>query len=159
MADLRRTFEALGATEVETYLQSGNVVFHLPGPAPAELATTIEHQVAADFAVEASVLVRTGAEMARLERENPFLADGADEATLHVTFLADRPTPAKVGTLERPTGSPDAFVVHGREVYLHCPGGYGATKLTNTYFERHLGLTATTRNWRTVTKLCELTRP
>jgi uncharacterized protein (DUF1697 family) len=159
MADLRRTFEALGCTEVETYLQSGNVVFHPPDPGPAKLATAIEHQMAADFAVEVSVLVRTGADMARLGREHPFLADGVDEATLHVTFLADRPTPAQVRALSPPTGSTDTLVVRRREVYLHCPGGYGATKLTNSFFERHLGITATTRNWRTVTRLCKLTRP
>jgi uncharacterized protein (DUF1697 family) len=158
MAELRRSFDALGCTEVETYLQSGNVVFETRGLRLADLPATIEHQVAADFGVEVSALVRTRAEMTRLERANPFQADGADESSLHVTFLADRPTPASVRALDQRRGAPDAFVVGGREVYLHCPGGYGTTKLTNGFFERHLGVTATTRNWRTVTKLCELTK-
>ncbi|MCJ7671643.1 MAG: DUF1697 domain-containing protein [Acidimicrobiia bacterium] len=158
MADLRRSFEGLGCTGVETYLQSGNVVFETRGLRLPDLAAAIEHRVAADFATEVSVLVRTGTEMARLERANPFRPEGADESTLHVTFLADRPKPASVRALEERSGTPDAFVVRGREVFLHCPGGYGRTKLTNGFFERHLGVTATTRNWRTVTKLCELTK-
>jgi uncharacterized protein (DUF1697 family) len=157
MAELRRSFEGLGCTEVETYLQSGNVVFETGGLRLADLAAAIEHQVAADFQVEVSVLVRTGAEMGRLERANPYRSEGADESKLHVTFLADRPKPPSVSALDEHTGTPDAFVVIGREVFLHCPGGYGTTKLTNGFFERHLGVTATTRNWRTVTKLCELT--
>ena len=158
MAELRRSFEALGCTDVETYLQSGNVVFATSGVRLSNLATTIEHQVAADFGVDVRVLVRTGAEMARLERANPFRSEGADESTLHVTFLAERPKPASIRALDERKGAPDAFVVSGREVFLHCPGGYGTTKLTTSFFERHLGVTATTRNWKTVTKLCELTK-
>ena len=50
----------------------------------------------------------------------------------------------------------DRFEMSGSHVYLHCPGGYGETKLNNTYLERRLGTTATTRNWRTVTTLAEL---
>jgi uncharacterized protein (DUF1697 family) len=50
----------------------------------------------------------------------------------------------------------DQFVVRGSEVFLHCPGGYGETKLSNTYLERRLGVTATTRNWRSVTALAEM---
>ena len=51
---------------------------------------------------------------------------------------------------------PDEFEVVGREVYLHCPEGYGRSKLSNAYFERKLGVAGTTRNWRTVTTLAEL---
>jgi uncharacterized protein (DUF1697 family) len=41
-------------------------------------------------------------------------------------------------------------------VYLHCPQGYGRSKLSNAFFEKQLGVAATTRNWRTVTTLAEL---
>jgi len=159
MAELRRSFERLGHHRVETYLQSGNVVFESGGLRLADVATAIEHQIAADFQVEVVVLVRTGAELIRLERANPFIAEGADESTLHVTFLAERPKPARVRTLDLRRGATDDFALRGRDIYVHCPGGYGTTKLTTTFFERHLGVAATTRNWRTLTKLCELTHP
>jgi uncharacterized protein (DUF1697 family) len=55
-------------------------------------------------------------------------------------------------------GAPDEFRLLGRQVYLYCPNGYGRTKLNNAFFERKLAVAATTRNWRTVTNLAELTR-
>ena len=56
-----------------------------------------------------------------------------------------------------PTGTlPDEFRISGRLVYLHCPNGYGRTKLTNAFFERKLGVVATTRNLRTVTTLAAM---
>ena len=73
-----------------------------------------------------------------------------------MTFLAEKPARAKVGKLDPALGKPDEFRVVGQTIYLHCPNGYGRTKLTNNYFEKQLGVAATTRNWKTVTKLAEL---
>ena len=58
--------------------------------------------------------------------------------------------------LDAPVGEPDELSIVGREVYLHCPHGYGRSKLNNAYLERRLGVAATTRNWNTVTTLCDL---
>jgi uncharacterized protein (DUF1697 family) len=52
---------------------------------------------------------------------------------------------------------PDALHVKGKEVYLHTPQGCGRTKLSGGFFEKQLGVVATTRNWRTALKLAELT--
>ena len=89
---------------------------------------------------------------------NPYGAAGIDPRTIHVTFLSDRPAGPKVTELEGRSGQfgEDRFEVAGTHVYLHCPGGYGQTKLNNTYLEGRLGVTATTRNWRTVTALADL---
>ena len=54
------------------------------------------------------------------------------------------------------TPAPTIFRVIGREVYLHCPNGYGNTKINNAFFEKRLKAIATTRNWNTVAKLLEL---
>jgi hypothetical protein len=80
---------------------------------------------------------------------NPFAKDGREPTTLHVTFLAGSPDRSRVGDLDSRQSEPDEFRVVGREVYLHCPGGYGRTKLTNAFFEKRLGVAATTRNWKT----------
>jgi uncharacterized protein (DUF1697 family) len=61
-----------------------------------------------------------------------------------------------VRTLDPKAFEPDDFRVTGRHVYLHAPNGYGGSKLSNAYFEKQLGVVATTRNWKTVTALAEL---
>jgi uncharacterized protein (DUF1697 family) len=156
MADLRALFVELGHDPVVTYVQSGNVVFGTPSRRPAELAQAIEDAIAGELGLEVTVLLRSRAELVKVASGNPFLAAGADPTKLHVTFLGAAPDRARAGAVEAPPGSPDDFRVAGREVYLHCPAGYGRTKLDNTFWERRLGVRATTRNWTTVTKLLEL---
>jgi uncharacterized protein (DUF1697 family) len=151
MADLREFFEALGHEDVTTYVQSGNVVFRSPVRSASTLRHAIEKRIARDLGLDVSVLLRTGAGLAKVVAGAPF-----DPATLHVTFLAETPDPERVRALDPARSPPDELRVVGREVYLSCPNGYGRTKLTNAYFEKQLGVAATTRNWRTVTKLAEL---
>jgi uncharacterized protein (DUF1697 family) len=155
MGDLRAAFEALGAQDVQTYVQSGNVVFD-PGAGTRPTAAALEERVAQDVGVRAPVLLRSAAELAEIVAENPFLARGADPAALHVTFLAEAPAAELVEALDPQVGAPDELAVRSREVYVHCPGGYGRTKLTNAFLERRLRVVATTRNWRTVTALRDL---
>jgi uncharacterized protein (DUF1697 family) len=73
-----------------------------------------------------------------------------------VTFLADRPAAGALASIDPSAYGTDEFAVVGREIYLHTPGGYGRTKLNNTFWERKLNVAATTRNWNTVTRLLEL---
>jgi len=155
MADLRELFVAVGAEDVATYVQSGNVIFKSRDRAP-KLIEAIEKEIRRRLGLDVAVLVRTRAELAKVLAGNPFAKGGNEPATLHVTFLAETPDRARVGKLDPERGGDDEFRVAGREVYLHCPNGYGRSKLTNAYFEKELGVAATTRNWRTVTKLAEL---
>ena len=88
---------------------------------------------------------------------NPFLKErGIDVARLHVTFLSDVPAPAGWQALRGIKAGADELRHAGREIYLHCPGGYGKTKLSNNAIEKALGVRATTRNWNTVGKLCAM---
>ncbi len=111
----------------------------------------------AGLGVSTKVLLRTGDELAGVLAGNPFLAGEPDPATLHVTFLAETPDAGRAGQLQAPAGESADFRIAGRQVYLHCPDGYGRTKLTNSFFESRLAVVATTRNWRTVTALAGLT--
>jgi uncharacterized protein (DUF1697 family) len=155
MAHLRTLFLALGAEDVATYVQSGNVVFKSRSRTPAELTQAIEERIGRDLGLSVTVLLRTDAELLRVLAVNPF-AEHGEVTNVHVTFLAERPDPARVRELEAKGFEPDEFRVVGREVYLHCPNGYGRSKLSNAYVEKALGVAATTRNWRTVTKVAEL---
>jgi uncharacterized protein (DUF1697 family) len=158
MADLRTLIESLGAEDVQTYVQSGNVVFKSRVRSAAKLAGDIEQGISREFGLEISVMLRTSKQLAEVVAGNPFEASEADGTKLHVTFLAEAPKRSRALTLEPESFEPDAFHVHGREVYLHTPKGYGRSKLSNAYFEKQLGVAGTTRNWNTVTKLAELAR-
>jgi len=158
MADLRGIANSLGYGDVSTYVQSGNLVFTGSG-SPAAVGRAIEDRIASDLGVGVPVVVRTKLQLGRVLRENPFALQDLDEKTVHVTFLSERAKSGKVAQLRERAGQfgNDRFDVIGSQVYLHCPGGYGETKLNNSYLEGRLGVTATTRNWRTVTTLASMT--
>ena len=157
MEALRASFEALGLKNVRTYVQSGNVVFEAKERAAAPLAPKIVARIKRDFGFDVPVLVLGGGELARVVDENPFLKQrGVDLAKLHVTFLAAAPAAAGLKKMEGISSGRDAFRCRGTTIYLHCPDGYGNTKLSNNAFERALGAAATTRNWKTLTTLAAL---
>ena len=156
MRDLVALFHDAGCADAKAYIQSGNVVFRAPHEVAARLPAALRKAVAGRFGFQVPVIVRTAEELQRVARGNPFLEGGAGLETLHVAFLADLPSAEKVGALDPKRSPPDELVVHGREIYLHCPNGLGRTKLTNQYFDSKLATTSTVRNWRTVLKLIEL---
>jgi uncharacterized protein (DUF1697 family) len=159
MKDLAAMFADAGCGDVVTYIQSGNVVFRATEACAARVPSAIAKAIADDFGFRSPVVMRTAAEMRAVTRRNPFLRAGASAEfdPLHVMFLADRPTPARVALLDPRRSPPDEFQVVGREIYLRCPNGAGRTKLSNAYFDAKLATTGTMRNWRTVLALAEMT--
>jgi uncharacterized protein (DUF1697 family) len=153
MADLRGLVEALGHRDVETYLQSGNVVFTARSGAASAIGRAIEKRIAKELGLDVNVLVRTKGELAKIASVNPLAKRGVDVAHLHLTFLGERPAAARVSAIDPKRFVPDTFAFARREVYLCCPKGYGRTKLNNAFFERALATDATTRNWKTVNAL------
>jgi len=185
MADLRALLEGLGLTRVRTYLQSGNAVFDGREDEPAQaIATAIEARIERDLGPRVGVLVLPGESMADVAAANPFLSgSGAtalapDQGILHATFLLGSGRDSDFGEASEAAHSAvyeaafrklDLPAVEGEEaafagvpplavpvVYLKLPHGYGRTTLNNAYFERKLGVAATTRNWRTVRALVEM---
>jgi uncharacterized protein (DUF1697 family) len=156
MADLHAVFSGLGFAGISTYLRSGNVLFGTEAPRPA-LVADIEARLDREIGIRTTVLLRSREELAALAAGNPFLAAQDDPTKLHVTFLAEEPARARVAGLGDLAAEGEQFAVVGPDVYLHCPHGYARTKLTNTNIERKLAVTGTTRNWRTVLALRDLT--
>jgi len=156
MADLRAALVDLGLDDVSTYIQSGNVIFR-SSISPSELPPAIEHAIDGAFGLTVKVVLRTSAQLTGVVKHNPLAAAGRDLTKLHVTFLASQPAAARMAHIEAEAFLPDEIRVLEREVYLHCPAGYGRTKLNNAFFERTLGVPATTRNLRTVTVLADMT--
>jgi uncharacterized protein (DUF1697 family) len=152
MADLRTLCETIGHTDVRTYIQSGNVVFGArSGPAP-KIRSALETAIAGEFSFDVTVLLRTATEMAAVVKRNPYGTDA------YVTFLDGAPAKKLVTAIDPDAFTPDEFKMSGHEVFLHCPNGYGNTKINNTFFERKLATEATTRNWNTVTTLLDWAR-
>jgi uncharacterized protein (DUF1697 family) len=156
MAELRASFVDMGFADAETYIQSGNVVFTASGPA-ATLRSVIEEGLEIRLGLGITVVLRTSAQLGDVIGRNPLADGGRDAAKLHVTFLASTPTSSRLSTLDTDAFLPDEFRVARREVYVHCPEGYGRTKLNNAFFERALGVAATTRTLRTVQTLADMT--
>jgi uncharacterized protein (DUF1697 family) len=156
MAALRDLYQSTGHRDVTTYVQSGNVVSTTTSKRATAVARGIELAIADHFGLEVIVLVRTPAELARVLTRNPFAAGQPDPTKLAVTFLQGVPAPGAVAGIDATKFAPDDFAVDGREVYVHCPNGYGRTRIHTAFFEQKLGVAATTRNWRTVDRLVEL---
>jgi uncharacterized protein (DUF1697 family) len=159
MDQLRRMFEELGFEEVKTYIQSGNVVFKAPTRTPADLAKRIEEKVLRQLGFPVPVAVKTADEIGEVIANNPLLKEkGIDLSKLHVTFLSCAPGKSALNMLTAVAIAPDQFRYAGQAVYLHCPNGYHASKLSNNVLEKMLKTDATTRNWKTANKLWEMAR-
>lgn len=160
MTDLAAAFERAGCREVETYIQSGNVVFAGGEPAEDRLVARLRAAITEASGLDVPLVVRTAAELAAVVSDNPFLAGPAPspDADLHVTFLADHPSAARVAALAPDRSPGDRFAVRGRDVFLACPNGYGRTKLTTAWLDKALATTSTCRNWKTTLALLELAR-
>ncbi len=155
MADLRAVVESLGHTDVETYLQSGNVVF-TPGGS-GDLGAAISAALREAVGLDAGIVTKTGAEMARIVAANPY--DRDDPTKVVVTFLAATGDAAPIDDLDLDAFAPEGLTVHGTEIYLDLPFGQARSPLLTELGKRKVfGAVATSRNWRTVLALAEMSR-
>lgn len=156
MADLKALFESLGCTSVVTYLQSGNVVFENSTNIDAQV---IEQAIENTFQLQVPVLVVSVETWEKVSQSNTFLQnETADPAHCYLTCLWKEPDPGMLSGLEVPAKESGRFQVDGAYVYVHCPEGYGRTKIHTGFFEKELHCLATTRNWKTVKALLELSQ-
>src|SRR3989442_12424783 len=157
MEKLRTSFEALGFRWVRTYVQSGNVIFEAKKASSNKLCNSIKEKISDDFGFPIPLVLRTSDEMTKLANDNSFLKEkGIDSSKLHVTFLSTFPETSALGKLDQLNTDPDRFQINGGEVYVYCPNGYGRTKLSNATFEKLLSVKATSRNWKTLKALAEM---
>jgi uncharacterized protein (DUF1697 family) len=157
MNALREVYAALNFKNIETYIQSGNVVFQSGASDVHELENKISKKLLKIFSAQIPVLVLELGELKKIVKNNPFVNKRTeDPKALLVTFLSDAPNKEDLTSIQDKTYAPDEFIVSGKTVYLFCPKGYGNTKLTNTFFEKKLKVMATARNWKTVLELVNM---
>jgi len=156
MQTLRDILAALGCENVATYIQSGNAVFSSDIES-RQLAGRISAEVNSCAGFEPFVLVLPGREFAAVAKANPFLDTSADSKSLHVWFLAEEASSADLGRMRAEQAKNERFHLSDRALYLHAPDGIGRSKLASNV-EKCLGVPATARNWRTVSRIAEMLR-
>jgi uncharacterized protein (DUF1697 family) len=155
MDALRKMYEELGFSNVQSYIQSGNVVFNGNETQIELLEEKIQAEILKRFTFEVPVIVIEKSELKSILNQNPFV-DGKDISKLYVTILAQKVDFGIVEKLNKEIYLPDEFDCRERAIYLYCPNGYGQTKLNNNFFENKLKVVATTRNLNTMTELVRM---
>lgn len=159
MAELRTQLEDLGFANVQTYIQSGNIVFDFEKYRSADLENLIRTKILDQYGFEVHVMVKTPEQLEKVVHDNPFIHEAREESTrLFVTFLSDIPSPERVDKLKTLDYSPERWVLIGSDVYFFAANGYGKAKMNNNFFEAKLKIQATTRNWKTVNMLLQMAR-
>ena len=162
MAELKKVFEAMGLCEVQTYIQSGNVLFKSnEGEEP--LRKKIENEIEAVFGFSCPVILRTAAELEHIILSCPFTAEEISEAeaaseaeSLYVALLTHAPSQEKIDYLNVYKSDDEGYRIVGREVFLLFRRSIRNSKLANNL--QKLDVTATVRNWKTLNRLVGLAK-
>lgn len=152
MAELRELLGSLGFQDIRTYIQSGNIIFTSDLSDTKQLETIISESIQSKYDYNVPTIVKTIAQWEQAIVNNPY--KGKDIKRVLFTFLKEIPEV----TIPQHVSENDEYQLIHDVVHLHCPNGYGNTKLNNNFFEKQLGIIATTRNWNTVEKLLQLAK-
>jgi uncharacterized protein (DUF1697 family) len=153
MADLRELAAGLGATQVSTFIASGNLIC-VPGGEPSAFDRALEGAVEERFGFFREAISRTPEELAAALAAFPFERTTPKFGYLHVLLAA--PTREAAEAFNATDFGADRAQVTGDIVYLSYAEGAGASKLTAAVLARRLGVQGTARNLDTVAKLVEL---
>lgn len=152
MPQLREALEESGFENVSTYVQSGNAVLSSKAPAK-QVGAEVERLIAERFGLDIRAVVRTRAQLAAVVKRNPLGRVAKNPKLYQVTFLEKAPTAEVVRKLEAAAAGKEEVVHIGRDLYAWHPDGVGRSKLAALMSGKGLGVTATARNWTTVTRL------
>ena len=155
MADLRRIFSDAGCNSVNTYIQSGNVVFSATVKSTDRFTGRIAAAIEADFGFRPGVQLLTAKELEQAIANNPFSNAVDDPKSLHVAFLDEVPADESVQRAKELLAPSESCDLIGRNLYLHAPDGIARSKFA-ARMEKTLGVGATARNWRSTTKIAAL---
>jgi uncharacterized protein (DUF1697 family) len=156
MSALRELCAGLGWRDVQTYINSGNVIFRADAP-PAELELALEAALASSFGLTIAVVVRPAAAWPGYLAGNPFPGESEREPNLVMLALSKAPPrPDAVDALRERAGAGEQVAGAGDALWIHYGAGAGRSKLAPALLDRLVGSPVTTRNWRTALKLAEL---
>lgn len=153
MKDLKALMIKAGFTNVMTYIQSGNIVFGSEEKNTKTHEKKITEVIQGHYGFEVPILILTVSDIEKILQNNPYLDGKKDITKLHVTLLEKSPDSKLLTSTRDEKYQSDEFHIDGTLIYLYCPDGYGMTKFSTMFFEKKLGVTATTRNWKTIESL------
>jgi uncharacterized protein (DUF1697 family) len=154
MDALRALYESLGFRDPQTYIQSGNVVFHTSERNAALLTKKIQDSFEKEFDFRPLVVLRSAAELRAVIAANPFAKRKDIEPNRFlVTFLAAAPAAEALSAALKIKTDPEELRIVGSEAFIYFPNGMARPKLSWPAIERILKTTGTGRNWNTVNKL------
>jgi len=155
MAHLCDLFQAMGFSNVETFIASGNVIFDSTSKSTRALENKIERALEANLGYQVLTFIRSITELAAVARYKPFPETdlNADGTVLYIAFVADNPGEERRQRLMSFVTEVDDFHIYGREVYWLCRRKLGESIFPGTKFEKTLGMPATLRNANTVVKI------
>jgi uncharacterized protein (DUF1697 family) len=149
MKELTVVLEGLGLEKVQTYIQSGNVVFQCKTNNTQELAHDIGTEICNSHGLTPQVFVLSVQELHNAIVSNPFPEGESDPKSLHLFFLESSPVNPDLKRLESLISGSERFKLIDTLFYLHAPNGIGRSKLAANV-EKALGVAFTARNWRSV---------
>ena len=159
MLDLKALYLSLNFTEVITYIQSGNVIFTTPLLDEEKISTLIADAIQKRYGFDVPIIIRTAEVWEKVISRYPFSVDPIENATtVCLILLSKEPNIEDVTTLQSFVMPPDQLHVEKNNIYLSTPNGYGKTKLSNNFIEKKLEVKATTRNWKSILKIRDLSR-
>jgi uncharacterized protein (DUF1697 family) len=154
MDALKKMCTGLNFNHVQTYIQSGNIIFQSKITDTETLSKTIKTNIEKTFGFNVPVITFTQTALETIIQSNPFLKKKTKNPSFfYITFLADQPAIQNIELLKQVDLKNDNYEVIDKAIYLYCPDGYSNSKLTNSFFETKLKVTATTRNWKTANEL------
>jgi uncharacterized protein (DUF1697 family) len=157
MDALRTLCESIKLRDVQTYIQSGNIVFRTKETNEAKLAARLERAIEAEFGCRPPVILRTTSQWKATIARNPFAArSGIEPNKLLVHFLVGDPGDEEREKVRAIPPAPEELHVFERELYIHFPNGMARPKLSMPAVERALKVTGSGRNWNSVLKLLEM---
>jgi len=155
MEDLRKLLEYIGYSKVRTYIQSGNAIFECGESNKRRMEAEIAQETKAVVGRDIGVIVLSLEELAAIVASHPLASLGPAEK-LYVTLLSQEPEAGDRDNLLGTMNEVDRHAMGKRVVYSYYGEGYGNSKRSNNFIEKMLKVTATTRNWTTMTTLYEL---
>ena len=155
MPALRDALAEAGFEDVQSYVQSGNLVLSSRTKIDS-VRRKVEQVIADSFGLEIAVIVRTRADLTRIAKANPLKKVAKNPKRYQVTFLDSKLPADTVKQLEELAAHGEQVVARGQEVYAWTPDGIARSKLWAKLAGTSLGVTATSRNWTTVEALRDL---
>jgi uncharacterized protein (DUF1697 family) len=158
MAELRALCADLGWRDVQSYIQSGNLIFKAERTS-ADLEVALERAIQRHFGLSIPVIMRIAAEWSAYMMHNPYPDESAREPNLVMLALSKAPPNADaVQNLQERAANGERIAQVGDALWLYFPEGSGRSRLSPSLLDRAVGSAVTTRNWRTVLKLAGLAR-